>query len=144
MYGEYLSAYPRSNSRLIAAPTDPSTGKEIGQCPEYGVNETRRAIDAASVAFKTWGTTTGKERYDIMMKLFNLMKENSEDLAQICTLENGKPLADSKGEVTYSASFIEWFAGEAVKETGDIIPHPMKNIRSLVIKQPIGPCGIIT
>lgn len=72
------------------------------------------------------------------------MKENSEDLAQICTLENGKPLADSKGEITYSSSFIEWFAGEAIKETGDIIPHPMKNIRSLVIKQPIGPCGIIT
>lgn len=72
------------------------------------------------------------------------MKENTEDLAKICTLENGKPLADSTGEIGYSSSFIEWFAGEAVKETGDIIPHPMKNIRSLVLKQPIGPAGIIT
>lgn len=123
---------------------DPSNGKEIGQCPEMGVQETRQAIEAAHKAFKTWSKTTARERHDLMLKLFKLMTDNASDLAQICTLENGKPLADSKGEVTYSASFIEWFAGDAIRDTGDIIPHPMKNIRSVVIKQPIGPCGIIT
>lgn len=125
-------------------PADPATGKEIGQVPELGPEETRQAIEAASKAFSTWGKTTAKERYDIMMKLFRLMGENAKDLAQICTYENGKPLADSTGEVGYSASFVEWFAGEAVRETGDVVPHPMKNIRSVVIKQPVGVCGIIT
>ena len=80
----------------------------------------------------------------MMQSLFKLMNENAEDLAQICTLENGKPLADAKGEIAYSASFIDWFAGEAVRDTGDVIPHPVGNTRSVVIKQPIGVCAIIT
>ena len=112
--------------------------------PDLGVDETRQAIDAAAKAFKTWGKTTARERYDFMTKLYHLMSENNDDLAQICTRENGKPMADSIGEIKYSASFIEWFAGEAIRDTGDVIPHPMKNIRSVVIKQPIGVCGIIT
>merc|ERR1712093_872996 len=124
--------------------TDPATGEEIGQVPELGVAETRQAVEAAKRAFKSWGKTTAKQRFDYMSKLFKLMTDNSEDLAQICTLENGKPLTDAKGEITYSASFLEWFAGEAVRDTGDVIPHPMPNIRSVVIKQPIGVCGIIT
>ena len=109
-----------------------------------GVEETKQAIEAASKAFTTWSKTSAKHRHDTMMKLFKLMTDNNNDLAQICTLENGKPMADSKGEITYSASFIEWFAEEAVRDTGDVIPHPMPNIRSVVIKQPIGVCGIIT
>lgn len=123
---------------------DPATGEKIGEVPELGVAETKQAIDAAARAFKKWGKTTAKERYTLMMKLYQLMMDNQKDLAQIITLENGKPLADATGEVTYSASFIEWFAGEAVRDTGDVIPHPMGNIRSIVIKQPIGVCGIIT
>ncbi|CAD6577766.1 MAG: succinate semialdehyde dehydrogenase NADP+ linked [Cyphobasidiales sp. Tagirdzhanova-0007] len=124
--------------------TDPAEDQEIGQVPDLGVDETRQAIDAAAKAFKTWGKTTARERYDFMTKLYHLMSENNDDLAQICTRENGKPMADSIGEIKYSASFIEWFAGEAIRDTGDVIPHPMKNIRSVVIKQPIGVCGIIT
>lgn len=79
--------------------------------------ETKQAIDAASRAFKTWGKTTAKERYDLMMKLFKLMSDNAEDLATIITAENGKPLTDAKGEAAYSSSFIEWFAGEAIRDT---------------------------
>lgn len=143
---DYLTTRPPTGTSLLHPPphTDPATGKEIGEVPELGVSETREAIAAAQRAFKSWGRTTAKERYGYMMKLFSLMNDNAHDLAQICTLENGKPLADAKGEVTYSASFVEWFAGEAVRDTGDVIPHPMSNIRSVVIKQPIGVCGIIT
>lgn len=112
--------------------------------PELGVEETKQAIEAASKAFATWSKTSAKHRHDTMMNLFKLMTDNANDLAQICTLENGKPMADAKGEIAYSASFIEWFAEEAVRDTGDVIPHPMPNIRSVVIKQPIGVCGIIT
>lgn len=124
--------------------TDPATGNEIGKVPDFGVQETRQAIDAASKAFKSWSKTTGRERHAVLMKLYNLMMDNQKDLAQIITLENGKPTADAMGEIAYSASYFEWFAGEALRDTGDTIPHPMSNIRSVVIKQPIGVCAIIT
>jgi len=133
-----------TDGKSTFAVTDPATGKEIGRAPEFGVEETRQAIDAAAKAFATWGKTPAKERSTLMQALFKLMNENAEDLAQICTLENGKPLADAKGEIAYSASFIDWFASEAVRDTGDVIPHPVGNTRSVVIKQPIGVCAIIT
>ncbi|KAI0691303.1 succinic semialdehyde dehydrogenase [Cerioporus squamosus] len=124
--------------------TNPATEEELGTVPEMGLEETKQAIDAASKAFKTWSKTSAKQRHDILMKLYALMKENSDDLARLITLENGKPLAEAKGEHTYSSSFIEWFAEEAVRTYGEVIPCAMTNIRNVVIKQPIGVVSILT
>ncbi|KAH8831335.1 succinate-semialdehyde dehydrogenase [Flagelloscypha sp. PMI_526] len=124
--------------------TNPSTNDVLGTIPELGVEETRQAIDSAQKAFPSWSTTTAKSRHDILMKLFALMKEHQEDLARLITLENGKPLAEAKGENTYSASFIEWFAEEAVRTYGEHIPAAAPGTRNIVIKQPVGVVGIMT
>jgi succinate-semialdehyde dehydrogenase / glutarate-semialdehyde dehydrogenase len=102
------------------------------------------AIEAAAVAQKAWGKKTAKERSIILRKWFNLMIENAEDLAQIMTAEQGKPLGESRGEVVYGASFIEFFAEEAKRVYGETIPIPMANSRAVVIKQPIGVVAAIT
>ncbi|TIB75644.1 hypothetical protein E3Q22_03906 [Wallemia mellicola] len=124
--------------------TDPGNGNLLGHVPEMGVSETRRAVDAASEAFKTFSKTTAKSRQDLLNKVFALINENADDLAKIVTVENGKPLADAKGEVVYGNSFFEWFAGEAVRTYGDIVPAANPDLRNIVIKQPIGVCGILT
>ncbi|KAL1933168.1 hypothetical protein VTP01DRAFT_8846 [Rhizomucor pusillus] len=123
---------------------DPATGKEIGKLPEMDANDTKRAIQVASDAFKTWSTTTGKQRHDILKKWYDLTMENASDLATILTWENGKSLAEAKGEVVYGASFFEWFAEEAVRTYGDVIPSHIPNQRFITIKQPVGVVGIIT
>ncbi|KAK0198537.1 succinate-semialdehyde dehydrogenase [Armillaria mellea] len=116
---------------------NPATLEELGTVPEMGLSETMEAIEAASKAFPAWSRTTAKHRHDILMKLFALMQEHHDDLSRIITLENGKPLAEGKGENTYSASFIEWYAEEAVRGVRRFLP-PSSNVRNIVIKQPVG------
>ncbi|SCV70277.1 BQ2448_1671 [Microbotryum intermedium] len=123
---------------------NPGTGKEIGTLPDMGLEDTKQAIDRAYEAFETWGKTSEYERSKILTKIFQLTNEASEDLAQILTAENGKPLADARGEISYGGSFWEWYAGEAVRSYGDIIPSSVPGVQNTVIKQPVGVCGIIT
>jgi succinate-semialdehyde dehydrogenase / glutarate-semialdehyde dehydrogenase len=124
--------------------TNPVDESLIGTVPKLGKAETKAAIEAAAIAQKAWGKKTAKERSIILRKWFNLMIENAEDLAQIMTAEQGKPLGESRGEVVYGASFIEFFAEEAKRIYGETIPIPMVNSRAVVIKQPIGVVAAIT
>jgi succinate-semialdehyde dehydrogenase / glutarate-semialdehyde dehydrogenase len=124
--------------------TNPATGEEIVSVPVCGGAETEKAIVAAQVAQKQWAAKTAKERALVMRRWFELIMENLDDLAQIMTIEQGKPLAEAKGEIAYAASFIEWFSEEAKRAYGEVIPSPMPNRKMVVIKQPIGVCAAIT
>jgi len=123
---------------------NPATGEIIGSVPKLGAVETREAIEAANRAFAAWSKKTGKERAIVLRKWFDLMMENQEDLARLMTLEQGKPLAESRGEVSYAASFLEWFGEEAKRVYGDTIPGHQADKRIVVIKQPIGVVACIT
>lgn len=123
---------------------NPANGNELGQVADMDVEDTKKAIDAASNALPAWSKTTAKERHDILLKLFKLMTDNSEDLGRLITLENGKTFAEAKGENAYSASFIEWFAEEAVRAYGEVLPPMQAGTRGVVIKQPIGVVSILT
>jgi succinate-semialdehyde dehydrogenase/glutarate-semialdehyde dehydrogenase len=123
---------------------NPATGEVVGEVPALGAAETRRAIEAANRALPKWSGMLAKERATILRKLFNLMIENTDDLAAIMTAEQGKPLAESKGEIAYAASFIEWFAEEGKRVYGDTIPENAHGRRVIVIKQPIGVFAAIT
>ena len=109
-----------------------------------GANETWRAIEAAKDAFADWSRRPAKERSNLMRGWYDLIMANVDDLGALMTAEQGKPLAEAKGEVAYAASFIEWFAEEAKRVYGDTIPSPWKDRRLVVIKQPIGVCAAIT
>ncbi|MGO1120870.1 NADP-dependent succinate-semialdehyde dehydrogenase [Rhodovibrionaceae bacterium A322] len=124
--------------------TNPATGDVLGSIPNMGADETRRAIEAAEAAMPAWAARTAKERSVILRRWFDLMLENADDLALLMTLEQGKPLAEAKGEVAYGASFIEWFAEEAKRVYGETIPQHQADKRIVVIKQPIGVVGAIT
>ena len=124
--------------------TNPATGETIGTVPLMGTTETRRAIVAANEAWKSWRRKTAKERSVVLRKWNDLMLANADDLALIMTLEQGKPLAEAKGEITYAASFIEWFAEEGKRAGGDTIPSTSPNNRIVVVKEPIGVCAAIT
>ena len=124
--------------------TNPATGTVIGTVPAMGAAETRRAIEAAHRALPGWRGLLARERSAILRRLFNLMIENQEDLAIIMTAEQGKPLAESRGEIIYAASFIEWFAEEAKRVYGDVIPENLPHRRILVTKEPIGVFAAIT
>ena len=124
--------------------TNPSTGSMIGTVPKLGAAETRRAIEAAEVAFHSWRKTTAKERAAKLRKLTDLMMENQDDLASLMTLEQGKPMTESRGEVAYAASFFEWFAEEGKRMYGDVIPSHLPDRRIVVIKEPVGVCAAIT
>ena len=124
--------------------TNPATGAVIGQVPRMGKAETERAIIASATAQKQWKTLTAATRSAILKRWFDLIKLHAEDLAQILTAEQGKPLAESRGEVNYGASFIEWFAEEAKRVYGEVIPSPANDRKLLVIKQPIGVTAAIT
>jgi succinate-semialdehyde dehydrogenase/glutarate-semialdehyde dehydrogenase len=124
--------------------TNPATGEVLGAIPNMGVAETRRAIEAANAAWGPWRKKTAKERANIMRKWFNLMMENQDDLGVLMTAEQGKPLAEAKGEVAYAASFIEWFAEEAKRTYGDVIPAHQADKRIIVTKEPIGVVAAIT
>jgi succinate-semialdehyde dehydrogenase/glutarate-semialdehyde dehydrogenase len=124
--------------------TNPATGEVLGTVPNMGNAETRRAIEAANAAWPAWRRKTAKERANIMRKWFNLMMENQEDLAMLMTAEQGKPIAESRGEIAYGASFVEWFAEEAKRIYGDTIPQHQPDKRLVVIKEPIGVVAAIT
>ena len=123
---------------------NPATGEILGTVPKMGAAETRRAIEAAGEAFPTWRAKTAKERAGILRRWFELMMENQEDLAVLMTAEQGKPLAESKGEIAYAASFIEWFAEEGKRIYGDTIPTHLPDRRIIVLKEPIGVTVAIT
>ncbi|WP_439595952.1 NADP-dependent succinate-semialdehyde dehydrogenase [Falsiroseomonas sp.] len=123
---------------------NPATGEVIGEVPALGAAETRRAIEAAHAALAGWRAMLAKDRAAILRKLNDLMLANTDDLAAIMTAEQGKPLAESKGEIAYAASFIEWFAEEGKRIYGDTIPQNAKGRRILVLKEPIGVFAAIT
>ena len=124
--------------------TNPADGALLGTIPKLGSDETRRAIEAANAAWPAWRAKTAKERSAILRRWFDLMMENQEDLAKLMTLEQGKPLAESMGEIAYGASFVEWFAEEAKRVYGDTIPAPVPGRRIVVLKEPIGVVAAIT
>jgi succinate-semialdehyde dehydrogenase / glutarate-semialdehyde dehydrogenase len=124
--------------------TNPATGEKIGTIPKMGAAETRRAIEAANKALPGWRAKTPQERSSILRRWSDLMLENQEDLAILMTAEQGKPLAESRGETVYAASFLEWFAEEARRIYGDVIPPHQSDKRIVVIKDPIGVCAAIT
>jgi len=123
---------------------NPSTGDVIATLPDMGVGGTRAAIDAAFVAQKEWAAKTGKERAAVLRNLYDLMVANVHDLGVILTAEMGKPLAEAKGEILYGASYVEWFAEEAKRIYGDIIPGHQPDKRIMVLKQPVGVVASIT
>jgi len=124
--------------------TNAFTKEVISTLPEMGAKETNDAIEAANKAWPNWRSKTAKERAAILKKWFDLMMQNQEDLAVLMTSEQGKPLAEARGEVGYGASFIEWFAEEGKRTYGDLIPTPSNDRRIIVIKQPIGVVASIT
>lgn len=138
--GQWLNA----NSQEVIQVTNPATNKSIGTIPKMGTDETRAAIDAAFVAQKNWAKKTAAERAKILRKWYQLILENQEDLALVMTTEQGKVIAEARGEIAYAASFIEWFAEEGKRVYGDIIPSPRADARIVVTKQPIGVCVAIT
>ncbi|MBL8201368.1 MAG: NADP-dependent succinate-semialdehyde dehydrogenase [Chromatiales bacterium] len=124
--------------------TNPATGQQLGTIPDCGAAETRAAIEAADAALPAWRARTAKERAALLRKLHDLLLANQDDLARIMTAEQGKPLAEARGEIGYSASFLEWFGEEAKRVYGDVIPGHAKDRRIVVIKQPVGVVAAIT
>ena len=137
-------AWIAADSKKTFAVDNPATAEIVGSVPDMGEAETRRAIEAANKAWPAWRAKTAKERAAILRKWFDLMMANQDDLALILTTEQGKPLAEAKGEIAYGASFVEWFAEEAKRVYGDVIPQHQADKRILVLKQPIGVSAMIT
>ena len=124
--------------------TNPATGETIGTVPRMGADETRRAIEAANAAYPAWRGKTAKERAVVLRKWFELMLANQDDLAVLMTAEQGKPMAESRGEIVYAASFLEWFAEEGKRAYGDVIPQTVGDRRIIVTKEPVGVVASIT
>ncbi|OYU25056.1 MAG: succinate-semialdehyde dehydrogenase (NADP(+)), partial [Ralstonia sp. PBBBR1] len=137
-------AWIDADSGATVSVDNPATGETLGTIPKLGRAETKRAIDAANRALPAWRALTAKERSAKLRRWYELMIENQDDLGRLMTLEQGKPLAEAKGEIAYAASFIEWFAEEAKRIYGDTIPGHQADKRILVIKQPIGVTAAIT
>src|SRR6188474_2023355 len=137
-------AWVEASATGVIEVDNPATGEIVGTVPRLGTAETSRAIDAAARAFPAWRKTTAKARAGVMRRWFDLMMANQEDLAQLMTTEQGKPLAESRGEVAYAASFLEWFGEEAKRVYGDTIPGHQADKRIVVIKEPIGVVACIT
>jgi succinate-semialdehyde dehydrogenase / glutarate-semialdehyde dehydrogenase len=133
-----------ADNKSTLAVYNPANGQLIGTVPNMGAAETRRAIEAANAAWPAWRAKSARERANILRKWFDLMMANQEDLAILMTVEQGKPLAESRGEIAYGASFIEWFAEEAKRVYGDTIPAATPDRRIVVVKQPIGVCAAVT
>jgi len=138
--GQWVGA----DSGETIAVTNPATGEQLGTVPKCAAAETRRAIAAAEAAFPAWRAKTAKERAVILGRWYELMMTNQEELAHILTIEQGKSLTESRGEIAYGASFIEWFAEEGKRLYGEVIPGHMADKRIVVLKQPIGVAAAIT
>jgi succinate-semialdehyde dehydrogenase/glutarate-semialdehyde dehydrogenase len=138
--GQWIDA----DSGAAFAVTNPADGSVLGTVPELGAGEVRRAIEAAEAAFAGWRARTAKERSAILRRWFDLCMASQDDLAAILTLEQGKPLAEARGEVAYGSAFIEWFAEEAKRVYGDVIPAANADRRIVVVKQPVGVVAAIT
>ena len=138
--GQWVNADSKETIRVA----NPATGDLIGTVPKMGAVETRRAIECANNALPAWRDKTAKERAKILRNWFDLIMKNQESLAQLMTAEQGKPLVESRGEIAYAASFIEWFGEEAKRVYGETIPPHGADKRLVVIKQPIGVCAAIT
>ncbi|MBA5639099.1 NADP-dependent succinate-semialdehyde dehydrogenase [Duganella sp. LX20W] len=138
--GEWCDADNGATVNVI----NPATGQTVGTIPHMGAAETARAIDAANRAWPAWRKKSAKERAAVLRKWHDLMLEHADDLALIMTTEQGKPLAEAKGEIGYAASFIEWFAEEGKRVSGDTMQSPWPDRRIVVTKEPIGVCAAIT
>jgi len=137
-------AWVPADSGAAIPVTDPASREQIGTVPKMGAAETRRAVEAAEAAWPAWRDKTAKERAAILRRWHDLMLANQEDLALLMTTEQGKPLAESRGEIAYAAAFIEWFAEEGKRVYGDVVPQHQADKRILVLKQPVGVCAAIT
>src|SRR5450631_759064 len=137
-------AWVDADSRACFEVDNPATGAIVGRVPNMGAEETKRAIAAAEAALPAWRALPAKERSRVLRKWFDLIVANADDLALLLTTEQGKPLAEAKGEIMYGASFVEWFAEEGKRVYGDVIPSPTNDRRIIVIKQPIGVVAAIT
>lgn len=133
-----------SHSKAFFAVVNPANGEKIIEVANMGAADTERAIEAAHRAWPAWRALTAKARATILKRWYDLMMKHSEDLAQLMTAEQGKPLAEARGEVAYGASFVEWFAEEAKRAYGAVIPSPMSDRKLLTLRQPIGVCAAIT
>ncbi|MGH8323652.1 MAG: NAD-dependent succinate-semialdehyde dehydrogenase, partial [Steroidobacteraceae bacterium] len=138
--GKWASAAGGATHEVV----NPATHEKIGTVPDMGTAETRRAIEAAQAAFPAWAAKTAKERAVTLRRWYDLMMANLEDLAILMTAEQGKPLAEAKGELAYAASFIEWFAEEGKRLYGDTIPGHQADKRIVVLRQPVGVVAAIT
>ena len=138
--GEWINA----NSKENISVNNPASLEEIGTVPKCGKDETILAIESAQKAFPEWKAKSARERSNILRKWFELIIKNQEELAQIMTIEQGKPIKEARGEITYGASFVEWFSEEAKRVYGDTIPDPMTDRRIIVLKQPVGVVAAIT
>ena len=123
---------------------DPASGKVIGTMPEMGKEDTEQAVNAAAAALPSFRKSTGRERARMLRKWYQLMVDNADDIAKLITWENGKPMADAKGEVTYASNFFEWFSEEAPRLYGDAIQASVPGNRVFTIREPVGVCGLIT
>jgi len=137
-------AWVNASSGATINVDNPATGEIIGSVPKLGASETRQAIEAADRALPAWRRKTAKERAAVLRRWYELMLQHQDDLARLMTIEQGKPLAESRGEVVYAAGFLEWFGEEAKRVYGDTIPGHQPDKRIVVIKQPIGVVGCIT
>ncbi len=138
--GEWVNA----DTKAAFTVANPADGSHLGSVPNMGAAETRRAIEAAHAAWPAWRAKTAKERAVILRRWFELIMANQQDLAILMTAEQGKPLAEAKGEIAYAASFIEWFAEEGKRLYGETIPQHQSDKRLLVVKEPVGVCAAIT
>ncbi|XP_070558115.1 succinate-semialdehyde dehydrogenase, mitochondrial-like [Ptychodera flava] len=150
-YGNFLpdkayigGAWVPASSGATFPVLNPANGIEIGIVPDMETSDVQTAITKAHTAFKTWKKTTAKERHDLLLKWYKLIMDNQEELAKLLTAEMGKPLVEAMGEIAYGASFLQWFAEEAKRCYGDVIPAPTGNKRLVVIKQPVGVAAMIT
>ena len=133
-----------ADSGAVREVRNPATGELLASVPDAGAAEARRAIEAAQRAFPAWRARTAEDRGRVLRRWFELMMSHQDDLARLMTSEQGKPLAEARGEIVYAASFIEWFAEEGRRVYGDVIPSPWPDKRIVVIREPVGVCAAIT
>ncbi len=138
--GEWCDAISGASDPVF----NPATGEQLGTVPRMGKAETRQAIEAAASARQHWAAQTAQQRSKVLYRWYELMVAHADELARILTLEQGKPLAEAHGEILYAASFLEWFAEEAKRVYGDVIPSPNPNARIVVVRQPVGVVAAIT